>query len=114
MTSYFRRNIYILLTVVLLSFRKYCKNAQLCKNDGSEFKLSKGQFVNAKNRRDVEVGFVPEIGDGPTSPFRKFMGEDGVERLWLSKDRNGTLVGTEVWDDETTSTKIAYEIFDED
>ena len=102
-----------LLTHILLSLRKYCENANLCKNDGSEFKLANGKFVNAKNRRDLDAGFAPETSDGPKSPFRKFMGEDGVERLWLSSDRIETIVGKEVWSDETTSTKISHEIFDD-
>ena len=102
-----------MLTRALQSCRKYCENANLCKNDGSEFKLYNGKFVNAKNRRDLDAGFALETSDGPKSPFRKFMGEDGVERLWLSSDRNGTLVGEEVWSDETSSTKISHEIFDD-
>lgn len=101
-----------LLIITLISFRKFCENANLCKNDGSEFKLANGKFVNAKNRRDLDAGFAPEDSAGPKSPFRKFMGEDGVERLWLSSDRNGTIVGKEVWSDETSSTKISHEIFD--
>lgn len=102
-----------LLTIALLSFRKFCENANLCKNDGSEFKLSNGKFVNAKNRRDLDVGFAPETSEGPNGPFRKFMGEDGVERLWLSSDRNGTIVGKEVWSDETSSTIISHEVLDD-
>lgn len=107
------RDIYNLLTNYLTIVRKYCEKANLCKNDGGEFKLSNGKFVNAKNRRDIEADFIDEIGTGPKSPFRKFVGEDGVERLWLSSDRNATLVGTEVWSDETSSTIISHEILDD-
>ena len=32
------------------------------------------------------------------SRFRHFMGSDGVQRLWLDEDTNGTLVGQYVWD----------------
>ncbi|MCJ1260600.1 hypothetical protein MMC22_000462 [Lobaria immixta] len=69
----------------------YCDNAQHCNNDGGEFRLSKGGFVYAKTRRDNEPYFTPEVGTAGKSPFRKFMGHDGIEQLWLSNDRNGTV-----------------------
>ena len=40
------------------------------------------------------------------------MGEDGVKRLWLSNDRNGTIVGHEVWSDGVGKIKITHEVFD--
>lgn len=88
----------------------YCDNAQHCNNDGGEFRLSNGGFVNAKTRRDNEPYFTPEVGTGGKSPFRKFMGHDGIERLWLSNDRNGTIVGQEVWSEEFGTVKISHEI----
>ncbi|MCJ1470175.1 hypothetical protein MMC07_008820 [Pseudocyphellaria aurata] len=167
------------ITVKNFKGAKYCDNANQCKNDGSEFKLNnKGNFVNAKNRRDENVYYVDEDGkeygvktssdgkdhtvkyssdgkehevkysddgkdhevkysdddgkehevnyseDGKDysleyreedgdgkSPFRRFMGGDGVERLWLSHDRNGTLVGQEVWSDEHGTVVITHEVF---
>ncbi|KAL9120584.1 MAG: hypothetical protein Q9187_002862 [Circinaria calcarea] len=90
----------------------FCDNAQNCVNDGGEFRLFNGAFVNAKNRRDDEAFFTREVGVAGKKPFRKFMGEDGVERLWLSKDQNGTIVGEEVWGEETGTVKISHEIFD--
>lgn len=38
------------------------------------------------------------------------MGSDGAERLWLSHDRNGTIVGEEVYSDEHGTVVITHEI----
>ena len=91
--------------------RKYCEHAQQCTNDGSEFKLKNGNFVNAKNRRDTEVHYTAEVGVPGKGPFRKFVGHDGIERLWISNDRNGTIVGEEVWSDEHGSVIISHEVY---
>jgi hypothetical protein len=56
--------------------------------------------------------FTGEDGSPGGNPFRKFMGEDGVERLWLSNDKNGTIVGHEVASDELGMVKISHEIFE--
>lgn len=103
--------------------RPFCTNARNCNNDGGEFRLSNGAFVNAKkSRRDNEPYFTPEEvsrgvidddddDDVKSPPFRTFMGHDGVERLWLSNDRNGTIVGHDVWSKEFGTVKISHEIF---
>ncbi|KAA8913465.1 deoxyribonuclease NucA/NucB-domain-containing protein [Sphaerosporella brunnea] len=88
----------------------FCANAGNCQNDGWEFKLQSGSFVNA---RDENNGFVPADSSKPGgSPFRKFMGEDGVERLWITKDPSGTIVGDHVWNGEGKKVMIVSEVFD--
>lgn len=96
--------------MILIWSRAFCTNARNCNNDGGEFRLSNGAFVNAKTRRDNEPYFTPEVGIDGKSPFRKFMGHDGIERLWLSNDQNGTIVGHEVWSKEFGTVKISHEI----
>ena len=34
------------------------------------------------------------------APLRKFLGDDGEERQWLSNSNSGTLVGKTVWNEE--------------
>jgi hypothetical protein len=60
--------------------------------------LVNGQFANADS--DPNAG----------TTFRKFMGSDGLERLWLSKDTTGTLVGKYVWDGTNEAVQITSEI----
>lgn len=107
------RTVYTLLEKIISHFRvrKYCEHAQQCTNDGSEFKLQNGNFINAKNRRDIEASYTVEVGVPGKGPFRKFVGHDGIERLWLSNDRNGTLVGEEVWSDEHGTVTISHEVY---
>ena len=88
----------------------FCQNAHLCTNDGGEFRLANGNFANAR-RTDENLSFKsvdsdPNVGTG----FRKFMGSDGQERLWLSKDTTGTLVGQYVWDGEGEKVLITSEV----
>ncbi|MCJ1467188.1 hypothetical protein MMC07_005811 [Pseudocyphellaria aurata] len=91
----------------------YCEHAQRCRNDGGEFKLSnRRQFINAKNRRDENVQFVDEEdNEAGKSPFRRFMGDDGLERLFISNDRNETMVGEEIWGENDSTVVITHEIF---
>ena len=89
----------------------FCENARNCANDGGEFQLENGQFINAK-RTDENLSFVSADSDSNVGTgFRKFMGSDGVERLWLSKDTTGTLVGQYVWDGVDKKVLITSEIF---
>ena len=87
-------------------------NPHVCINDGSEFMLGPdGQYVNSRrsegNLSYVLADAVSTAGNG----FRTFMGSDGVERLWLSRDTNGTLVGQQVWDGVDAKVMIVSEIF---
>jgi len=89
----------------------FCDNAHNCVNDGGEFKLANGQFVNAKRTEtDEDISFVPANYTTIATPFRKFMGSDGLERLWLTKSTTGTLVGEYVWDGEGEKVQITSEI----
>jgi hypothetical protein len=90
----------------------YCFNPKPCVNDGGEFQLaSGGGFVNAR-RTDQNVLFVPAMPDTTVvTHFRKFMGSDGVERLWLSRNTTGTPVGGYVWDGVGEKVQITSEIF---
>lgn len=96
---------------------QYCENAQDCTNDGNQFILSNGQFVNNRrmsHRRGADAPVTPNFtlnkGVATGSSFRKFMGEDGSERLWLSNDKTGTLVGKTVWTEGKGEVKIIKEI----
>ena len=87
----------------------FCDNASLCTNDGTEFKMV-NNFVNAR-RTDENLAFESvdsesNVGTG----FRKFMGSDGQERLWLSKDTTGTLVGQYVWNGVDKKVLITSEV----
>jgi hypothetical protein len=39
------------------------------------------------------------------------MGDDGVERLWLSTDQDAEVVGRDIWG-EAAGSKIMHEIFE--
>ena len=72
---------------------------------------SNGQYVNAR-RSDQSQLFVSADPDSNVgTAFRKFMGSDGQQRLWLSKDTAGTLVGQYVWDGVGEKVLITSEIF---
>ena len=72
---------------------------------------SNGQFVNAR-RSDQSHLFVSADSDSNEgTAFRKFMGSDGQQRIWLSKDTTGTLVGQYVWDGVGEQVLITSEIF---
>ena len=100
-----------LLTTDVNLFRPYCEDNDLCDNDGGEFVKSGDGFVNAKSRRGLKTNFIPALGISK-SPFRKFMSDDGQKRLWLSRDRNNTVINRELWSKESGIVKIAYEIVD--
>ena len=90
----------------------YCDKPKKCTNDGGEFLLdSSGKFTNAR-RSDQSHLFVPADPDSNEgTAFRKFMGSDGQQRSWLSKDTTGTLVGQYVWDGVGEKVLITSEIF---
>ncbi|CCX12486.1 deoxyribonuclease NucA/NucB-domain-containing protein [Pyronema domesticum] len=91
---------------------KYCENARLCRNDGFEFKAQRRGFINARAEDD---GFsAADTNDNFEGvPFRKFMGNDGVERLFLSNvnDPKSTIVGETITDGEGKEVKITSEVF---
>jgi hypothetical protein len=97
---------------LLTTFSAYCEDKPKCTNDGGEFKLHDGKFVNAKVRRDLS--FFETIRDTETNAtsagFRKFRGEDDVERLWLNTEQEGTLVGENLWT-AAGPVQITEEIF---
>ena len=70
-----------------------------------------GLYVNAR-RSDQSRLFVPADPDSNEgTAFRKFMGSDGQQRMWLSKNTTGTLVGQYVWDGVGEKVLITSEIF---
>ena len=90
-------------------------NPHVCDNDGGQFTLNPdGQYVNTRrsegNLSYVSADAVSTTGN-VSNGFRTFMGSDGVERLWLSRDTNGTLVGQQVWDGVDAKVMIVSEIF---
>jgi hypothetical protein len=93
--------------------RPFCENAQLCTNDGGEFELVNGNFQDAKRRRTIKRDeFKASVADGVArSPFRKFKGDDGKERLSLG---NVDMVGRKVTDGnpEHGEVTIVEEILD--
>jgi hypothetical protein len=103
---------------------QYCEDASDCTNDGDQFIYQNGQFIDnrrmrirgmsreEKKRAVTETGFELNNGTANKSPFRKFLGEDGSERLWLSNDKVGTLVGKTVWSQAKGEVKIIKEIID--
>ena len=99
--------------IPLTSCSRYCENKPNCANDGGEFKLSGSSFTNAKVRRDLSEfeTFNDTESALPSTGFRKFMGEDGVERLWLSTNQEVTVVGRDIWGEEGGS-KITHELFE--
>lgn len=87
----------------------FCENAQNCANDGGEFRLANGQFVNGK-RTDKIFSFVSaDSNSNVGTPFRKFMGSDGIERLWFNEGSTGTIVGHYVWDGMNEKVLITSE-----
>jgi hypothetical protein len=98
--------------VPLTTRSHYCESKPKCTHDGAEFKLSGSNFVNAKVRRDLTTfeSFNDTESALPSTGFRKFMGEDGVERLLLSTNLEADVVGRSVWGEEDES-KIIHEIF---
>lgn len=94
-----------------LMFRPYCKDDDLSDNDGGEFVKSGDDFVNAKSRRGLKTNFIPTL-DVSKSPLSKFTSDDEQKRLWLSRDRNNTVINRELWSKKSDIVKIAYEIVD--
>ena len=87
----------------------FCANAVDCVNDGREFAMVSGKFVNA--RRTDESSFISAHADSNIgTPFRRFMASDGQERVWLTKNTNDTLVGQFVWDRESGMVLVTSEI----
>ena len=76
------------------------------------FRLVNGNFVNARRAdSDENLSFVSADSDiNVGTAFRKFVGSDGHERLLLSKDTTGTLVGQYVWDGVGEKVLITSEI----
>ncbi len=102
---------------------QYCEDASDCTNDGDQFIYQNGQFVDNRRMRNRGVPrekrepdaagytkFKLNNGTAGSSPFRKFLGEDGSERLWLSNDKEGTLVGQTIWSKTKGEVKIIKEI----
>jgi len=96
---------------------QYCQKKPNCKNDGGEFTFTGKDFVdaNSKHKRDLtSSASFRTLRDTATNAtalgLRKFMGSDGVERLWLGTSRTGTLVGQEVWNAESGLVQITHEI----
>ena len=93
----------------------FCQeNARHCVNDGGEFHLENGQYISAHwqrtRRENLSYNSTDSADSNVGTGFRKFMGSDGVKRLWLSKDTNGTLVGQYVWDGVGEKVLITSEI----
>lgn len=88
----------------------YCLNAENCLPDGFEFTLVNQNFVGARRSDELFVPAYPESNASVRGPFRKFMGLDGQERLWISSDLNGTLVGEYVWNGIGEKVLITSEI----
>ncbi|EMR65348.1 hypothetical protein MGN70_000766 [Eutypa lata] len=103
------------VTVENYAGARYCDDASDCTNDGEQFIYQNGAFVDNRRMRSRGItprGFQPNQGTPNRSPFRKFRGEDGSERLWLSNDRAGTLVNQTVWSQTKGEVRIIEEIMD--
>ena len=109
------------ITIVDYDGADYCTDASDCTNDGDQFILQNGAFVDNRRLRIRGVprdtpasgsGFELNNGTANKLPFRKFLGEDGSTRLWLSSDKSGTLVGKTVSNHLKGDVKIVKEIFD--
>ncbi|KAI5815766.1 deoxyribonuclease NucA/NucB-domain-containing protein [Pyronema omphalodes] len=91
---------------------KYCESRRSCRNDGFEFKAQRRGFINARAEDD---GFADAdaVDNFEGVPFRKFMAEDGVERLFLSNanEPNSTVIGETITDGEGKDLKITSEVF---
>lgn len=91
---------------------QYCSPNPDCTNDGGEFVLSGGAFVNAKDRKRMIGSFhdAPSTRKASAPALRQFMGEDGVVRAMLSNNPQSNPIGRTVWSETKGHVKIVSEI----
>ncbi|KAF2669835.1 hypothetical protein BT63DRAFT_454015 [Microthyrium microscopicum] len=89
----------------------YCEQTLNCVNDGGEFIYDGTRYTNAKVKKSLPGFEYAQVNrNAERSSIRKFVGEDGVERLWLTPGNRSTLVGEKVWNEKHGMLSISSEV----
>ncbi|KAJ2998777.1 hypothetical protein NUW58_g216 [Xylaria curta] len=87
----------------------FCVSAGPWPNDGGQFKLANGAFVNAKLRRGIDdVGvFTDAQPQGTPVTLREFEDQNGEKLLSLDPEvKEEDLVGTQIWNGAGLTTIV--------